>query len=59
MASESSVTFDLTQSAALFKQHNIKAITMTITVDVVLQFKGSLNFVALMFLLFVFSSDKS
>lgn len=54
VALESSVTFDLTWSAALFKQHNIKAITMTVTVDVVLCSKSSLNFVAFQWLLFCF-----
>lgn len=49
VASESSVTFDLTQRAALFKRRNIKAITMTVSVDVVLCSKGSLNFVTQIF----------
>lgn len=57
MASESSVTFDLTQRAALFKQRNIKAITMTVSVDVVLCSKGSLNFVTQIFLWLLFCFD--
>lgn len=57
VALESSVTFDLTWSAALFKQHNIKAITMTVTVDVVLCSKSSLNFAAQIFLWLLFCFD--